>query len=119
METELSHAELEVMKILWKMDRALKIQEVLNELKSKKWKYNTVGTLLLRMEEKGAVVGEKQGRTIYYTALLNEKEYVRRQTKSFIKQLYNGSAKELAVSLFKDEEMSDSDISEIRQMFDL
>ena len=118
-EAELSHAEFEVIKVLWRADKPLKIQEILDKLKSKKWKYNTVGTLLLRMEEKGAVSGEKQGKAIYYTALLNEKEYIREQTKSFIKRLYNGSAKELAVSLFKDEEMSDSDISEIRQMFDL
>ncbi len=118
-EAELSRAEFEVMQVLWKSDKPQKIQEVMDGLASSKWKYNTVGTLLLRMEEKGAVISEKINRTIYYTAVLDEKEYIRQQTKSFIKRLYNGSAKELAVSLFKDEDMSESDILEIRQMFDL
>lgn len=118
-EAELSRAEFDVIKVLWKSDRALKIQEVMDRLNSDKWKYNTVGTLLLRMEEKKAVKGERRNRTIYYTAVIDEKEYIRHQTKNFITRLYNGSAKELAVSLFKDEDMSDEDIKEIRQMFDL
>lgn len=118
-ETELSRAELEVMQVLWKSDKPLKIQEVMDGLESNSWKYNTVGTLLLRMEEKGAVSGKKINRAIYYAAVLDEKEYIRHQTRSFIKRLYNGSAKELAVSLFKDEDMSESDIMEIKQMFDL
>jgi len=118
-ETELSRAEFEVIKVLWGAEKPLRIQEVMDRLSFGKWKYNTVGTLLLRMEEKGAVSSEKVGRTIYYTPIIDEKEYVRQQTKSFIKRIYNGSAKELAVSLFKDESMSDEDVSEIRQMFDL
>ncbi len=118
-EAELSRAEFEVIKVLWRADKPLRIQEVMDGLKAGKWKYNTVGTLLLRMEEKKAVTSERINRTIYYTAILDEKEYIRQQTRNFIKRIYNGSAKELAVSLFKDEEMSDADISEIRKMFDL
>ena len=116
---ELSRAEFEVMQVLWKADRPLKIQEVMDRLKVGKWKYNTVGTLLLRMEEKNAVTSERISRTIYYTSVLNEEDYIKQQTKSFIKRLYNGSAKDLAVSLFKDEVMSEEDIAEIREMFDL
>ena len=116
---ELSRAELEVMQVLWRADKPLKIQEVMDELKVGKWKYNTVGTLLLRMEEKKAVTSERVSRTIYYTSVLNEEEYIKQQTKSFIKRLYNGSVKELAVSLFKNEAMSEEDIAEIREMFGL
>lgn len=116
---ELSRAELEVMQVLWRADKPLKIQEVMDGLKVGKWKYNTVGTLLLRMEEKHAVTSEKIGRTIYYTSVLNEAEYIKQQTKSFIKRLYNGSAKDLAVSLFRDDAMSEEDIAEIREMFEL
>lgn len=118
-ETELSRAEFEVMRVLWKADKPLKIQEVMDGLKAGKWKYNTVGTLLLRMEEKKAVASERINRTIYYASVLDEDEYIKQQTKSFIKRLYNGSVKDLAVSLLKDEDMSEADISEIRKMFDL
>ncbi|MDO5398057.1 MAG: BlaI/MecI/CopY family transcriptional regulator [bacterium] len=117
--TEISSAELEVMQVLWRAGRPMKIQEVCDTLANNKWKYNTVGTLLLRMAEKGAVTSEKSGRTIYYTAVLDKDEYTDLQTKSLISKLYNGSVKELAVSLFKSKEMTKEDIDDIRKMFDL
>lgn len=115
----ISGAELEVMQVLWKEKKPLKIQEVCDGLKNSEWKYNTVGTLLLRMADKGAVTSEKVGRTIYYTPVLNKEEYKNSQTKRFVQKLYNGSVKELAVSLFQSKDMTEADIEEIRKMFDL
>lgn len=115
----ISGAELEIMQVLWEANKPLKIQEVCEGLKSSKWKYNTVGTLLLRMTEKGAVTSEKRDRANYFTSAINKDEYKKSQTKNLISKLYNGSVKDLAVSLFKSEDMSDSDIDEIRKMFDL
>ncbi len=115
----ISGAELEVMQVLWKAGKPMKIQQVCDALKNSAWKYNTVGTLLLRMSDKGAVSSEKINRTIYYTPVLNEEAYKTLQTKSLIQKLYNGSIKELAVSLFKSGNMTADDIDEIRKMFDL
>lgn len=63
---KISEAELEVLQVLWEAEEPLKIQDVCDRLENNKWKYNTVGTLLLRMAEKGAVVSEKKNRIIYY-----------------------------------------------------
>ncbi|WP_312048176.1 hypothetical protein [Anaerotignum sp.] len=41
------------------------------------------------------------------------------QTKNLISKLYDGSVKNLAVSLFKAGEMSADDIEEIKKMFNL
>ena len=115
----ISESELEVMQVLWKEKRPMKIQEVLDSLPDTLWKYNTVGTLLLRMEAKGAVSSVKEGRTIVYSPCIGEEEYKQSRTRSFVQKLYNGSVKDLAVSLFKSEDMSKEDIEEIRQMFNL
>ena len=93
---KISEAELEVLQVLWEAEEPLKIQDVCDRLENKKWKYNTVGTLLLRMAEKGAVVSEKKNRIIYYRP-----------------------AKELAVSLFQGGNMAKEDLEDIRKMFDL
>ncbi len=116
---ELSGAELEVMQILWKNDGPMTVQDVCDQLKSSKWKYRTVATLLLRMKEKDAVACVKEHNVNIYTPLLDKEEYTRSQTKSFVQKLYDGSAKDLAVSLFRSEEMTKEDIEEIRKMFDL
>ena len=44
---KISEAELEVLQVLWEAEEPLKIQDVCDRLENKKWKYNTVGTLLL------------------------------------------------------------------------
>ncbi len=115
----ISGAELEIMQVLWEADKPLKVQEVCHRLKSNKWKYNTIATFLMRMTEKNAVISEKQGRVYYFTPLISKEEYKKMQTKNLITKLYNGSVKELAVSLFKSEDMTADDIEEIRKMFDL
>lgn len=116
---QISEAELEVMQVLWKEKKPMKIQEVLEKKTDSEWKYNTVGTLLLRLEAKNAVESKKEGRVIVYTPVIDEEEYKKFKTGDFVRKLYNGSVKELAVSLFKSEEMTPQDIDEIRKMFNL
>lgn len=116
---EISSAELEVMKILWNNNKAMKVQEVCDELPKNKWEYRTVATLLLRMKEKGAVKCKKENKVNCYSPLIDREDYTKSQTKSFVQRLYNGSVKDLAVSLFKSDEMSEEDIEEIRKMFKL
>lgn len=116
---EISGAELEVMQILWKNNRPMRVQDVCDELEEGKWEYRTVATLLIRMKEKGAVECEKRDKVNYYTPLLDKDTYTKSQTKTFVQKLYNGSVKDLAVSLFRSEEMTKEDIEEIRKMFDL
>ncbi len=90
---KISEAELEVLQVLWDAEEPLKIQDVCDRLENKKWKYNTVGTLLLRMAEKGAVVSEKKNRIIYYRPVWEREAYQKEQTETLIDRLYHGSAK--------------------------
>lgn len=116
---EISVAELEVMQILWKHNKSMKVQEIFDCSPIGKWEYRTVATLLLRLKEKGAVECRKENKINYYTPILSREAYTKSQTKSFVQKLYNGSVKNLAVSLFKSDELSKDDIDEIRKMFDL
>ncbi len=116
---EISGAELEIMEVLWKSDEPLSIQEVCDGIEDEKWKYNTVGTMLLRLGEKGAVSSEKVNRVIRYSPVLRREEYKKEQTSKLISKLYGGSARELAASLVGNGQMTKEDLDEIRKMFDL
>jgi len=116
---EISEAELEIMKILWANGNPLNAQEVCDTLVNKEWTYSTVSTLFGRMVEKGAVTYEKRGRFYYYSPTISEDEYKQLQTKNFIANLYDGSVKKLAVSLFKTGDLSTADVEEIKKMFNL
>ena len=113
----ISSAELEIMQVLWRSDRAMSVQEVHKSLS--KWAYKTVATLLMRLHEKGAVSVEKIGKANYYTALIDKEAYKKEQTRTLISDLYDGSVKELAVSLLKSDGMTQEDIEDIRKMFEL
>ena len=116
---EISTAELEIMEVLWRTNKPLSIQEVCEGIADSKWKYNTVGTMLLRLAEKGAVSSEKANRVILYSPILKKEDYKKEQTSKLISKLYGGSARELAVSLVGSGQMTKDDIEELRKMFDL
>lgn len=119
MNIEISAAELEVMQVLWSVDRPLRVQEVCDLLPKNRWKYKTVATLLMRMEEKGAVASSKEGKANLYRPLLEREAYQREQTKNFVDRLYNGSVRDLAVSLLHGGGLSEADVEEIRKLFQL
>ena len=68
---------------------------------------------------KGAVRAEKQGKLYCYMPLITEKAYKNRRQKNLIQTLYNGSVRDLAVSLFEDNTLSDEDIADLRKRFRL
>ncbi len=115
----ISDAELELMKVLWRADSPQTVQQVSDALKGHAWKYSTIATLFSRLVEKGAVTYEKKGRFYYYTPLLSEEAYKAAQTRSFISRLYDGSVKNLVVSLFENRQMSEQDIAELKEKFNL
>lgn len=116
---QISEAELEIMKVLWAAAEPMTAQQVSEALKGRDWKYSTIATLFSRLVDKGAVTYEKRGRFFYYTPLIIEREYQAEQTKRFISRLYNGSVKNLVVSLFENRQISDRDIAELKKKFDL
>lgn len=116
---EISEAELEVIKALWKTGKPMTAKEVCDTVINKGWKYTTASTLLSRLVEKGAVAYEKNGKAYVYYPIIKMDEYKQSQTKNLISKLYDGSVKNLAVSLFKAGEMSTDDIEEIKKMFNL
>ena len=116
---EISESEFEIMKVLWVKNVPMSVQDVCDEMINKEWKYSTVATLLGRMVGKGAIEGKKKGYLYYYTPVRDEKEYKISQTKNFVSKLYDGSVKNLVVSLFENKEMSDEDIAELKKLFDL
>lgn len=115
----ISEAELEIMKVLWSAKEPLTAQDVSEALKNKSWKYSTIATLFSRMVEKKAVTYTKKGRFFYYTPLISEDEYKTEKTHDFISKLYNGSVKNLVAALFESNQISESDIEEIKQRFNL
>ena len=88
---QISEAEYEVMKIVWKY-APINTNEITERLlKTTSWKAKTIQTLIKRLVTKGALTYEKQGRIFVYTPLVKENEYVNHESNSFLKRFYDGN----------------------------
>ena len=113
----ISDSELEVMKVIWNKNRPVTSLDIVEAFENKGWKKTTIGTFLTRLVEKGALSAEKQGKLYYYTPLISQKNYRMSQTKNLISNLYGGSIKDFAVSLFEEQSIYEEDIKELKSIF--
>ena len=100
---QISEAEYEVMKIVWREApiSTNAVTEILTQKTS--WSPKTIQTLLKRLVNKKALTYEKQGRVFVYTPLIEEKSYVRQQSRSFLKRYFDGDMSRM-LSACLDEE---------------
>ena len=114
----LGDGELEIMKAIWSLKEKASTSDITKAVESKGWKRTTISTFLSRLVEKGVLCSEKSGNNYFYTALISKKEYSAKRTKNLIYTLFDGSAKQLCAHLFEDGNLSDTDIEELRAIFD-
>lgn len=112
---QITESEYTVMKILWRADKALSLGEIMAQL-DVEWARNTVGTLLVRLNEKGVIRSERCGKSNLYYAVLNEKDYSMRETQSFLTKLYEGSIGNLVAALYESKRLSDAEIEELKKI---
>ena len=71
---QISEAEFEVMKVIWK-HAPISTNEITEKLtKTTAWSPKTIQTLIKRLVTKGALSYQKQSRVFVYTPLIEEKE---------------------------------------------
>ncbi len=117
MEKNMSDAEAQIMKLIWKAGGHLTSSELLERLSAlgTDWKRSTVSTFISRLCEKGLLRSEKQGRTYEYTALLSQREYRALVAGEFVEKLFGGSTKGLISALVEERRLSKADIAELRE----
>ncbi len=111
----ISEAEHQVMKIIWK-DNPIMASDIINVLtKTTDWKPKTIKTLINRLLKKGAIGFEKSGREYNYYPLIEEADFVKTESRMFVKRLFGGSMKPMLVSMVENEDLTLEDIDELRK----
>ena len=89
---QISEAEFEVMKIVWKYApiSTNEITEKLTQISS--WSPKTIQTLI------------------------KEDEYIRQESNSFLKRYYNGNITSMLASYIEDDKLSEEDIASLRNL---
>ena len=113
---KISDAELAVLEVLWQADEPLSVTPIRIKLGEEwGWDASTVKTLLRRLCDKGAVAAEKR-EVFYYHPQLSREEYRRWSTRSLVERIYQGSARDLVASLVKGNQLTKSDLEELRKI---
>ncbi len=115
---QISEAEYEVMKIVWKYAPVSTNEITEKLLRTTAWSPKTIQTLIKRLVAQGALTYEKQSRMFVYTPLINENEYVRQESSSFLKRFYDGNITTMLSAYITDEKLSKEEIEQLRSILE-
>lgn len=108
----LSPGEWQVMEALWEGPKTL--MELVRCLKDRVgWAKSTVTTMVRRMEEKGLVAYDQEGRTKTFRAAVSREEAAAAETESLLQRAYHGSVGLLVNTLAQREALTREDIDEL------
>ena len=113
----LGAAELEIMQIIWKAREPGASTYILSKLGvHRKWKLSTLMTSLNRLVKKGYLSMEKEGTANRYQAVISEKDYKEKGSKSLLENVYVGSFEGLVSSLVHVKKPKKEELQEILDM---
>ncbi|MDF7819303.1 BlaI/MecI/CopY family transcriptional regulator [Runella sp. MFBS21] len=110
----LTRAEAEIMKILWKLQKAF-VKEILAQMPDPKPAYNTVATFIKILEKKNIVSHITYGSTHQYFPLITEEEYKRHEVEQLMGNYFENSAANLVSFFFNDKKLNASELDEIME----
>lgn len=111
---QISEAEYEVMKVVWK-HAPISTNEITQQLlKTTSWSPKTIQTLIKRLVNKGALSYEKQSRMFVYTPMVKENEYIGQENNSFLKRFYGGNITAMLSAYLEDDKLSEAEIETLR-----
>ena len=114
---KISHAELEVMEILWQADAPVPFSHIRAGLQeTMHWEKSTVQTLLRRLADKG-IISVQRREVLYYSPNFARSDYTREAEQGLLDRLYGGSAKHLVASLCRRGALTEADLEELRTFF--
>ena len=113
----LTRKEEALMQVLWRLERAF-VKDIIEELPEPRPHYNTVSTVIRKLEEKGYVGHEDFGPTYRYHPLIPRDDYRRQGLKAFLADYFDNSYKEVVAFFAREEKLSKEDLREILEMME-
>ena len=112
-------AELELMMIIWDAGRPLTRVEIEENLSDDREVLpNTILSLLTRLEKRGFVKKERDGKLNYYSALMEKEPYLKEAGQGFLNRMFQGSLKNFAAALYDGEELSKEEATELLEFWE-
>jgi BlaI family transcriptional regulator, penicillinase repressor len=112
---KISEAEHQVMKVIWNKNHITSMEIIKKLKKTTAWKPYTIKTLLNRLLTKEAIGFEKSGREYIYYPLIDEADYVKSESRSFLKRLFGGSLMPMLATMVENDDLTLEDIEILKK----
>lgn len=114
---QLTSAEEQVMKYIWKLGKAY-MKNIMDEFPDPKPANTTVATLLKRMTNKGFIGFEQQGSNRLYFPLVKKSDYFLKHLRTLISDYFNNSPTQFANFFTTETRLTDKELRELRDIVD-
>jgi len=112
---ELTTAEEQVMKYLWKLEKAF-FKDLMAQFPEPRPAVTTVNTLLKRMIDKGFVAYKLYGNSREYYPVVKKNDYFAKHINGLIKNFFNNSAGQFASFFTSETDLSQEDLNKLKKL---
>lgn len=114
---KLSKTEEQLMRHLWNLERAY-LKDLIDQYEDPKPANTTIATLLKRMNDKGYVAYNEDGRNREYYPLISKSEYSKGEFQVLLKNFFGNSAGQFASFFTRNTDLSEQELKELRSIID-
>jgi BlaI family transcriptional regulator, penicillinase repressor len=110
----LSDLQLMLMRVFWSKPSATAAEVVADLRTSRPLAHTTVATLLSRLEKRGLLVADREGRQVSYRAAVSRQDVRRSMVSALLAGLFDGEARGLLSHLVDQRNIGADELAEIR-----
>ena len=114
---QLTGAEEQIMKYLWKLEKAF-MKDIVDAFPEPKPAYTTIATVVKRMADKDIIGYKQYGKVREYYPKIKKPDYFSGQLQSMVKNFFNDSNTQFASFFTNESKMSLSELEELKQMIE-
>lgn len=114
---KLTNKEEEIMQILWQLKKAF-VKEVVVALPKPRPHYNTISTVIRKMEEKGFIKHNAFGNTHQYYPVISMEMYRKTYIQKTITNYFENSYKNVVSYFAKEEKITVAELKEIIRLIE-
>ena len=113
----LPESELDIMLVVWALGEGATAPAILEALE-RPLTASALHSYLKRLEEKGYLSCEKEGKTNRYAPLVSREAYQRSEGRSILAKLYGGSLSRFAAALYDGEPVDQGELQALQDLLD-
>ena len=112
----LGDLQLRIMQVLWNLDAPATVAQVQEMVEGPKLAYTTVATMLRKMEARGFVTHQEQGRRFLYEPKITPGDVSGGVSRDLVDRLFDGSLADAVSHLLQTRDVNPQELDELERL---